>query len=615
MKERTIDQVLCTSFRVRLEKCPRFRQIVPLLVAALLSACAIQSRPVILPEPSPEPPAVEPPLTEPPAAELPSATEPAPVAKPQPSVADEISDRLLFHVLRAELAGNQGDLQQSQEAYLEAARLSRDPRLAERAARLALYLHDLPAAREAAQRWLQLAPNAPAAHEMLALVLLRGGDADSALRHLRQALALAPAGAAAGFERLSQLLARETGASKALALAAVEALASEHPDEPQAYQTLAELALRFEQPETALAAAEQAQRLAPDWTAPALLSVQAHLRMGEGERAIPRLQELLDRQPSDYDLRLQYARALLELERLEGALRQFELLLQARPDQAQIRYVAALLALELGEHEKARENLLQLINSGQRSDDAYFYLGRLAQLEGDARGAMRWFRQVQGQHRPEALLRLAVILGEQGQLAAARGQLQELRSQYPEQAARSYLLEAGLLREHERLEEAAALYSEALSAHPEDPDLRYGRALTYVLLGQIEAAEEDLRLLLAAYPDEPMYLNALGYTLVDMTERYQEGFELIQRAYELDPDIPAIIDSMGWALYRLQRLDEAREMLLQAYALDQDSEIAAHLIEVLWRLGERDEAQRILTEALQRKPDSRVLHDVRERLQ
>ena len=112
-----------------------------------------------------------------------------------------------------------------------------------------------------------------------------------------------------------------------------------------------------------------------------------------------------------------------------------------------------------------------------------------------------------------------------------------------------------------------------------------------------------------------MYLNALGYTLVDMTERYQEGFELIQRAYELDPDSPAIIDSMGWALYRLQRLDEAREMLLQAYALDQDSEIAAHLIEVLWRLGERDEAQRILTEALQRKPDSRVLHDVRERLQ
>lgn len=584
------------------------RRIPPFLLALLLSACATQPHPSI---PAPEP--VVEPAAEPVPAQQPMPEEQPAVAAPED--APRVSERLLFHVLRAELAGNQGDLQQSLLSYLEAARMSHDPRIAERAARLALYLHDLVAAQEAAARWHELAPADPAAHEVLALIQLRTGDADAAVQHLRHALELEPAGAAVGFERLGSLLAHETGQNKAQALAAVAALAAEHPDEPQGYQTLAELALRFDQPRLALEAAEQARRLAPDWTAPELLIVQAQMKVGEGEQAIERLQSVLRRQPNDYDLRLQYARALLEMERAEGALQQFELLLKARPDEAQIRYIAALLALELGENEKARGYLLQLVNSGQRSDDAYFYLGRLAQAEGDARGALRWYRQVHGQHRPEAQLRLAVLLAEQGQPAGARAKLQEVRQDYPDQAVRSYLLEGGLLREQGQLREAVSLYTEALAEHPDETDLRYGRALAFVLLKQVDAAEQDLRRLLAQQPEEPVLLNALGYTLVDMTDRYQEGFELIQRAYALSPDSPAIIDSMGWGLYRLQRLDEAREMLLQAYALSQDGEIAAHLAEVLWHLGERREARRILVEALKREPGNKTLLDARKRLQ
>lgn len=538
--------------------------------------------------------------------------------QPVPMVVTEevglLDDRLLFHVLSAELAGNQGDLRQSQQAYMDAARLSSDPRVAERAARLALYLHDHVAALDAGERWQALEPDDPAPYEVLALTLLRNGRIEEALDHLRTALRLQPGGVGSGLERIAALLARENGGTKTSALMAMEALVTEHAEEPQAYQAWAQLALQYGQPELALKAAEQARALAPDWTAPELLLVQAYLKLEEGEKAVELLERVLRRQPNDYDLRLQYARTLLELEQADGALQQFELLLKARPNDIQIRYVAALLSLELGENDKARTYLLQLVNSGQRSDDAYFYLGRLAQVEGDAKGALRWYRQVQGQYRPDALLRLAEVLAQQGQPAAAQAKLKEVRQRYPAYTVRSYLLEAAQLRDQGRLQEAHALYTEALQQQPDDVDLRYGRALTAVMLGQIEAAEQDLRELLSRQPEEPILLNALGYTLVDQTTRYYEGFELIERAYSLSPNNPAIMDSMGWALYRLQRLEEARELLLQAYGLSQDGEIAAHLAEVLWHLGDRREARRILAEGLKREPGHRVLLNTRKRL-
>lgn len=532
-----------------------------------------------------------------------------------PAEAPLSDDALLFHVLSAELAGSQGDFRQSLHAWLEALPLSEDPRLAEQAARLALYLHDNAAALDAGTRWLELAPDSVAAHEVMALALLRGSRSDEALEHLRAVLRLESAEGGAGFQRLSALLARETGKNQAAILAMMQELVAEHPAEPQAHEALAELALQFDDPELALAAAERAQELAPDWTTPDLLVVQAYLKTGEGDRAIELLEQVLQQQPDDYDLRLQYARVLLGLERTENALQQFELLLVTHPNDAQVRYVAALLALELGEHERAREYLLQLVNTGQRTGSASFYLGRLAQVEGDAKGALRWYRQVDGPLKPEAMLQLATLLAQQGQPVAAYAQLQSVRAQYPAYAAQSYVQEAGQLREEGRLAESVALATKALEEHPENLDLRYGRALTLVMLDRIDAAVRDLRQLLAAHPEDPQLLNALGYTLVDRTPHTQEGYDLVERAYALRPDNPAIMDSMGWALYRLQRADEALQLLQQAYELSRDGEVAAHLAEVLWTLGNRQEARKILAEALKREPAHKILLDTRKRLQ
>jgi tetratricopeptide (TPR) repeat protein len=566
-----------------------YRRFAPILLTLSLAACATSS-------PTPQSP--------PPAASNDSVSDaPAP------------ENRLLFHLLAAELAGTQGDVRQSLDAYLEAMRLSEDPRVAERAARLALYLHDRPAALEAASRWRQLAPQDPAPNEVLALSALRSGQLDESLGHLREVLLLEPAGIGPAFERVARLLVHEAGPSRERALAVMQALVADYPNEPQAQQALAELALQFEQPDLAIEAADRAKALDADWSAPDLLKVRAYLKKNHGEQAATLLSEVLRRRPDDYDLRLQYARTLLGLERTDSALQQFELLLKARPDDAHVRYVAALLALELGENDRARSYLLQLVNGGQRADDAYFYLGRLAQAEGDTKGALRWYRRVEGTHRADALLRVASLLAQQGQPAAAYAQLHELRRQYPKYAVQSYLTEASLLQREGRLEEALAVLDTALAEHPKDADLRYSRALNAVLLGRLEEAERELRELLAENPDSAAVLNALGYTLVDQTARHEEGFELIQHAYALTPDDPAIIDSMGWALFRLNRVAEAREMLERAYELHPDGEIAAHLAEVLWQQGERRAAKRVLAEALKREPTHKVLLETRKRLQ
>lgn len=541
------------------------------------------------------------------------ATSPGPVvapAEPAPATSQD-EDDLLFHALAAELAARQGDLAQALASYRSAMRLSDDPQLAERAARLGLYLNDQQAAREAGERWRALQPDEPEPYSVLALVELRDGNREAALAQLRRMIELDRQQPQESFARAAALLTsnREHG------LAVMRALAAAYPTEPAAQAALAELALQLKQPQVALEAAERAAALNQQASAPVLLQVQALLQLQRGDEAVALLERVLKRRPDDYEVRMLYARALLSLEREEGAFKQFEQLVRQRPDDAAALYAAALLAIELGENERAREHLLQLVNLGQRTDEAYFYLGRLAQADGDTKGALRWYRQVEGDLRPDARLRVAMLLASVGDLRAARTELSSLRADYPELAARSYLAEGELLRAAGELEQAYALYTTALARWPDDWDLRYGRALVAAEQKRVTEAEQDLRILLRQRPDSPQALNALGYTLVDLTDRHQEGYALISKAYELRPDDPAIIDSMGWAAYRLGRLEEAREYLTQAYQLAAEGEIAAHLAEVLWQLDERQQAREILREALKREPKHPLLLQLKNRFQ
>jgi Flp pilus assembly protein TadD len=224
------------------------------------------------------------------------------------------------------------------------------------------------------------------------------------------------------------------------------------------------------------------------------------------------------------------------------------------------------------------------------------------------REAIDWYKQVVGEKSIRALLRQAFLLAGLGDVEDARNLLVELRAGADtEIISQSYQAEAQILQEAGDTEQALKLLNDALKSQPEDIPLRYMRALMAVGVGQLDLAEKDLRLIIAEQPDNAAAINALGYTLADLTERYDEAEKLISQAYELQPDDASIVDSMGWISYRLGRLPEAEKYMREAWKMMRNAEIAAHLGEVLWARGQKDEARATWQLGMQLESDNETL--------
>jgi tetratricopeptide (TPR) repeat protein len=202
---------------------------------------------------------------------------------------------------------------------------------------------------------------------------------------------------------------------------------------------------------------------------------------------------------------------------------------------------------------------------------------------------------------------------QQGRLEEVRENMQSLRRNDPDNAVELYLIEGQILSDLTLYNEAWQLYDQALAVHADNEDLLYSRALTSEKIDRIDLAEKDMRRILELDPENVRALNALGYTLADRTDRYEEAFSYIQQAYDRKPDDPAIIDSMGWVHYRLGNLEKARGYLQQAWDMTGDGEIGAHLGEVMWMQGDRDDARRIWAESKESSPDNPVLKKVLDR--
>lgn len=540
------------------------------------------------------------------------ADEPRPEILERESVPTPEED-LLYQVMVGHLAGAAGDLEQSLVAWHQAMELTDDPRVAEQATQLAMYADDEARALAAAERWAELLDEpTPQLHQILGFLYLRSGEGERARHHLRYVLAADDHSPANVFERMEAALGGVQ--DRQAALEVVQQLVVDHPGEVAGYRLLAGLALEAGEPVTALEAADEALALEPDDRDLRIIKAEALLGMGETERALAVLDETLAAHPDDWQLRLDFARTLLDAGYEERALDEFERLHEERPNNGDALYATALLTLEAGYPEEARRYFQELLELGERVGAAHYFLGRIAEEEGDRSAAAHWYTRVDGDYEAQAVLRHAVILGEQQRYSRASEAFDDHRSRFPEHAVRAYLLQGDMLRRAERFEEARELYDEALEDHPDRLELLYGRALVHATAGNVDAAEDDLREVLTQNPSHAHALNALGYTLVDMTDRHEEGFEYIRQAHELEPDDPAILDSMGWAHYRLGNYVEARDYLERAYASQPDGEIGAHLGEVLWTKGERDRARDVWTEALERDPDHPVLLETLERL-
>jgi tetratricopeptide (TPR) repeat protein len=527
-----------------------------------------------------------------------------PVSVPSPR--HELDGDLLYSILVGEMAARERDYGLAFTQYLRAARLSGDPRLAELAARSAVSLDDPEAGRRATALWIALAPDALKARQLAAYVAVRSGDRDTALLQLRRVVELSD-DPGEGYMAAAQLVTSTEDPKERLAL--MQALVGEEVDDADAQLALATLAAAADEVDLAFDSARRAAELRPGWSRPPLLIGRLLIDLGRFDEARAEMESSLKTMTLQeaQQLRLVYARLLLDADAEDEALAMFDAVLELEPDQTEALFAAAVLHLQRKDLTEAREYLTRLQSLGKRRNDAAFLLGQLEDEAGDPDQALDWYQQVRGRNAADAQLRIAAIYAAQGKMKQAREILQRLRDQSPEDQPMLFMIEAELLRDQDLDGEALDVYSAALERYPDSGDLLYARALHAVELGQVDVLERDLRHLLISDPDNADALNALGYTLADRTDRLAEAYSFIERALQLRPDEPAILDSMGWVLYRLGKAEQAEPYLRRALEMTFDAEIAAHLGEVLWAMGRRDDARSVWEKAMDEDPKHEYL--------
>ena len=520
----------------------------------------------------------------------------------------------LYSLLVAELAGGRGDLDTALERYLEVASTTRDPRVAERAARIARYLDRHDQALEAATRWVELEPGSRPAHSVMARLHLETGDAAAAAEHMEALVAISD-DRGAGLREVAALASRVEHPESVRA--ALERLLESYPEAAVLHYAVAYQAAAMDATEDALAAVDEALAHDPDYSRAHLLRAEVLAGSGRVEAALDGLAAARERQPDDGELALGEIRLLVAEGAHRRATEAMQEAFEAFGDDRRIVNELAQNALYIGVLDDARIYYQRQLAMNGRDDDAHYHLGRIFERRGDCDQAMSHYIRVGGrQHGFDAQKRFAVCLARVDRADEARLHLERLEHAHSGDAE----AERALTRTRAQIEwragypeRALELVSTALADAGDSDELRYLRALLAAETGAFETARADLEQMLEGSPDAPHLQNALGYTLADEGVELERAYELIERALAQRPKDTAILDSMGWVLYRKGDKQEALEYLREAWRRSGDAEIGAHLGEVLWQLGERSEARDVWDAAEANDPDHRVLRETLER--
>ena len=525
---------------------------------------------------------------------------------------DALNGDVLYKLLVGELASHRGDLHLALENYLEVAATTGDAGVAARATKLAVFAHDEESALDAARLWVDADPSSVEGRRVLASLLIRSGDIEGAVEHLDEIVKAAPDPPGTGFHRAAEILGAEKDTEAAVAV--MRRLVRGHDDDAEAQLALARLLVRVGHTDEASEVVDRAYELDPGSARIAVLRARLYQRANDADRAFRVLEEFLERVPGSGMARMAHARMLVDARRYELARTEFERLVADEPENDDARYALGLLLVQTDRLDEAMEQFERLANRGTRRDAAHYYLGRIAESQERYADAVVSYRRVRrGEHRLSAQIRVAVLLADSGEVEAARRYLHGVRSQTAQEAVRIYSAEAGLLTRFARYEDAMDVFDAALEEFPGNSDLLYSRGMLAAKMDRLDILERDMRAIIAREPDNADALNALGYTLADRTERYEEAYSLIKRAIEIKPDDHYIVDSLGWVLHRMGRHREALVQLRRAMSMNPDPEIAAHLGEVLWVVGNKVEARAVWSTALEAAPDDEHLLDVIER--
>ena len=526
--------------------------------------------------------------------------------------AEDLSEPTLYDFLVGEIAIQRGDLPLAARTYLDLAKRTRDARVARRAVEVADQAKESELALEAARLWYDIEPS-PHALQVLAATLVAAKRVDEAGPVIEKLMSAEGVSRENAFMQINRLLARNP--DKAANLRVIRGIAAKNAQLPQAHFAVAQAAAIAGDDKAAIAAAREALKLRPDWELAVLLEAQV-LQKTSPAAAARRLGEFVAAHPEARDARMSYARVLVLEKRMPEARKQFEAVAQSSPQNPEVIYAVGLLAYQVKDYPAAEGYLKRVLGLNYRDPDAVRYLlGQIAEEQKQWPRAIEWYEGIKdGDHLMPARMRAANALAKQGKLDEARAYLKRVAAENPDDEIQLIVAEAQLLRDAHRAGDAFTLLSDALGKQPEQPELLYDLALTAEKMERFDLLESNLRKLIEVKPDHAHAYNALGYSFAERNLRLPEARKLVEKALEISPEDYFIIDSLGWVLYREGDLKGAARELRRAYSGRPDAEIGAHLGEVLWVLGERDEARRIWDESLKAGPDNETLNKTIKRL-
>jgi len=535
-------------------------------------------------------------------------TTPAPE---KPKVYSSFSEETVFSLLSAELAGQRNRFDIALDNYVTQAINTQDPGVSERAFRIAEYLGADQPALDTALIWAKNAPDDLEAQRAAAVQLARAGRYDDSMVYMEKVL---QGKGDTHFDFLALSAADTDQETRNGLMKSFDRLLQRHPKNSQ---LIFGKALLLQQDGDNKAALTLLEDNPPEEgeIAPILLRARLLQTMNRGDEALPLLRKSIKKYPDDKRLRLTYARTLVEQDRMDDAKVEFSTLVQQYPEDDELRYSLALVCLEAKAWDEAKGYLEDLIARESHVDSAHLNLGRIAEERNDPQGALIEYAQVgPGNDYLPAQLRQADILMNNGKTAEAQSKLAAERDAQPDYAIQLYLIESETLSANKQDDKAWKTLDKALQQYPDDLNLLYTRAMLAEKRNDLAQMEKDLRLIIKRDPDNAMALNALGYTLSDRTTRYAEAKALIEQAHQINPEDPAVLDSLGWVNFRMGNLDDAEKYLRQALERFPDHEVAAHLGEVLWVKGNQREAKQVWGKYLKDQPDSIILRSTIKRL-
>ncbi len=552
--------------------------------------------------------------------------DPAPTTPPPSSALD---GELFYQLLVGEFSTQRGEAGVGYSLILDAARKTNDVRLYQRAIDIALQARAGDSALEAARAWKQAQPNSRDANRYVLQILIGLNRLDETVEPLKREITLAePRDRALTITLLPRYFARSSDkklAAEKLEQALAEHLGSSNDTGAAAWSAVGRMRLESGDSAGALEAARRGQAQDARAEGPVLLALALMSPQQAGAEAIVR--KYLEGRPL-VEVRLAYARALLDAQRYAEAGSQVQAVTSEKPDYAEAWLIRGTLELQdnrLDHAERSLKQFLELMPARRNGNgveetnralaQAYLALAQIAEKRQDYKQAESWLGKISS---PEDLVRTqsrrAGILARQGRIDEARELIRNLPERSPADARVKLSSEVQLLRDNRLYAQAYELLAQATQNDPKDYDLVYDQATLAEKLGRPEEMERLLRRIIAEKPQYHHAYNALGYSFADRSVRLGEARQLILKALEFAPDDPFITDSLGWVEFRAGNKAEALRVLQKAYRARPDAEIAAHLGEVLWSMGQREQALSVWREGLQLNAENETLVETLKRL-